>query len=466
MQSFSAPEDQLPPYSAKGAHVLRHIFSRDGMSRKARILLTFLAGQGSAQALNLIMGFLVLRWLDVGSYARYGLTYGFQTTTNILIDLGFAATIVALVGHRVGERAVIGNYVRAGRHLRLRMLAAVMPIAGIVFIFMTHRLQWTAATQIGLLLSILVSIYFSGLQAYYGSALVVTRRLGTYYRVQVCAFGGRLAGCALLHFAGHLNALSAVWINTAGLVGIALAYKAISRQLVEEPLRASLPVVRQMIRYVMPNIPGVIFYALQGQMALFLIAILGHTKGIAQVSALARLGQLFVMLTTFNGVVIEPWFARSTEEHVVPKYFVALAGAVAISVLSVGFSIIWPGALLWILGKNYQDLKIELAWTIASSCTSYLMALTWTVISARRLIYWSSTFLNIGLILAAQVGFIVVVGVSTTLRAVQFGFVSALASFLAQCINLTYGLKRGPRVSLTVDQAEESMAAAGSVLIS
>ncbi len=466
MESFSAAKAQLLSSSARSLPIPRDMFHPEKLKRRAQILIAFLAGQGSAQALNLITGFVVLHWLDVASYAKYGLTYGFQSTTNILIDLGFSATIVALVGHRVGDRKVIGNYVRAGRQLRLRMLAAVMPVAGIVFALMTRRLQWSATTQIGLVLAIFVSIYFSGLQAYYGSVLIVTRRLGSYYRVQVCASLGRLAGCAILHFAGHLGALSAVWINAAGMVGAGLAYKAISRPLMEEPLRPSPPVVRQMIRYVTPNIPGVIFYALQGQLSLFLIAILGHNKGVAQVSALARLGQIFILLYFFNGIVIEPWFARSAEEQVVPKYFAALTAALCFSGLFVSFSIIWPSPLLWILGRNYQDLKTELAWTIVSGCTSYFMTLTWTVISARRLIYWSSTFLNISLIVAAQVAFIVLVGVPTTLRAVQFGFVSALASLIAQEINLAYGLKRGPRVQLTVDEADEPMVLAESTLTS
>jgi len=429
-----------------------NVFTTEGASRKAQLLLTFLAGQGTAQALNLFMGLAVLHWLDVGSYAKYGLTYGFQSTANILTDLGFSATIIALVGHRIADRRVIGDYVRAGRQLRLRMLVAVIPVAGIAFVLITRRLGWTVPTQIGLLLSIFISIYFSGLQAYYGAPLIVSRRLGTYYRVQVGVSLARLAGCAILHAAGHLGAMSAVWVNAAGMVAAGLAYRVTSRQLIDEPRRPNPSTTRQMLRYVMPNIPGVVFYALQGQLSLFLIAILGHAKGVAQVSALARLGQLSFLLYAFNGVVVEPWLARSHEKQVLPKYLLVFGAAVCFSVLFVGFSLVCPRYLLWILGKNYQNLDLELAWTVASVCVGYFTALTWTAISARRLLYWTSTFLNIGLIVAAQVAFILLAGVQTTLQAVQFGFVSVLASFIAQCINLTYGLKKGPRVALAVEE--------------
>src|SRR5580698_2012222 len=111
-----------------------------GLRRKAKILATFVAGQGCAQALNLLSGFLVLRWLDVGSYGQYGLTFGSQSTVNLLIDLGFSSTIVALVGHRVNDARVLGDYIRAGRSLRSRMLTIVMPLSAVIFFYLTHHL--------------------------------------------------------------------------------------------------------------------------------------------------------------------------------------------------------------------------------------------------------------------------------------------------------------------------------------
>jgi hypothetical protein len=172
------------------------------------------------------------------------------------------------------------------------MLAVVIPIAGVVFVLMTHRLHWGAASQIGLLISIFVSIYFSGLQTYYGFGLTVTRRLGAYYRVQLYASLGRLAGCAVLHFAGYLGAMTAAWINVVGRCGRRPGVqKAVWRS--HGRAAASYP------PGCAPNAPlrnaqhtWSDFLCYSGQLALFLIAILGHNKGVAQVSALARLGQV------------------------------------------------------------------------------------------------------------------------------------------------------------------------------
>lgn len=424
-----------------------------GLRRKAKILATFLAGQGCAQALNLLSGFLVLRWLDVGSYGQYGLTFGFQSTVNLLIDLGFSSTIVALVGHRVNDARVLGDYIRAGRSLRSRMLTIVMPISAFIFFYLTHHLNWNLTTQILLLVSIFVSIYFSGMQAYYTAPLIVQRRLGTHYSIQSAVAVLRVVGYLALYKLGTLNAVSAVYVNAAGIVTAGLSYKFATRALLAEPVRPNPLVVKQMLAYVMPNLPGVVFFALQGQISVFLIAALGHTKGIAQVAALARIGQIFTLIAALNGTVLEPWFAKSPESEVLKRYLTAAGITVFFSAAFVSFAVLFPGGLLWILGKHYGDLRLEVRWTVLSGCTSYLSALTWTVISGRRFIYWSSTFLNIGCILATQVVFLLKDSISTPLEAVKFGFASIAASLVAQIINLIFGLKRGPRISLTVEDS-------------
>jgi O-antigen/teichoic acid export membrane protein len=416
--------------------------------RKLTVLVTFFAGQGATQALNLLSGFLVLHWLDVISYGQYGLTFGFQSTANMLIDLGFSSTIVALVGHRVDDRAVLGNYIRSGRSLRSRMLLIVTPISTLFYFYLTHQLRWSFVTRGLLLASIFVSIYFSGMQAYYTAPLIVQRKLWTHYRIQALIAIFRVASYVLLHKVGVLNAVSAVWINAIGIIIAGIAYKSASRTFLEEPTQPNPLITKQMLVYVLPNLPGVIFFALQGQISVFLIAALGHNKAIAQVAALSRIGQIFTLIAALNGTILEPWFAKSPQKSVLRRYLIAAGITIIFSLAFVMVSVVFPGGLLWILGKHYTDLRQEVRWTVLTGCTSYLAALTWTVISGRRFIYWSSTFLNIALILVAQLCFLLFIGVTTTLQAVEFGFASVIASLIAQIINLGYGLRRGPRVDL------------------
>ncbi len=214
-----------------------------------------------------------------------------------------------------------------------------------------------------------------------------------------------------------------------------------------------------MVHYAMPNIPGVIYYALQGQIAVFLIAALGHAKGTAQVSALSRLSQLFAFLASFNSAVLEPWFARSSEHQIARRYLLAAVGVVAFSIVLCAFAAAAPQVFLWVLGAHYRDLTKELQWTVLAGCIGYFGGVTWTAISGRRYIYWGTAFMHIAFVLSAQVMFLWLVGVKTPLQAVQFGAVSATALLFAEWINLAYGLKRGPRIRIAAPLPAEARAA-------
>jgi hypothetical protein len=152
-----------------------------------------------------------------------------------------------------------------------------------------------------------------------------------------------------------------------------------------------------------------------------------------------------------NGTLIEPWFAKSAKEQVLKRYLGVTAITILVSIIVVTTSILFPGSFLWILGSNYKDLHAELTWIVLNGCTAYLAGLTWTVISGRRFIYWTATFVNIAFILLSQVLFLTLKGIASPLDAVKFGYVSVAASLIAQIVNLCYGLKRGPRMEFAAD---------------
>jgi len=418
------------------------------LQRRARILLTFMGGQGAAQGLNLLCGLFILRWLPITEYSQYGLVYGFQMLVNAGLDLGFAGTIVALVGHRINDKSIIGNYVLAGRRMRTKMMLFVLPAVSIFYYFMTKHLHWQASTQVLLLLSICVSVNVSGFQSYYTSPLIIHRRLTKYYRILILTALFRLVACYLLFKVGWINSVTAAWVNVAGIALTGFSLRAACRDLVEEPKKVNPSFTRQMVRYAMPNIPGLLFFALQGQISIFLIATFGSSTGIAQVSALGRIGQIFTLLNSINGVIVEPWFAKDDGRNVVRRYLYLVGIVLVGSAAFVGFTALFPNLLLHFLGKKYADLRLEVVWVVLQGCIGFLLGMTWTVISARRLIFWQTTFVNIIAITISQIGFIVFVGVTSPLRAIQMGCLSVTASLAAQVYNLSYGLKRGPRIDI------------------
>jgi hypothetical protein len=70
-------------------------------------------------------------------------------------------------------------------------------------------------------------------------------------------------------------------------------------------------VSRQMSRLVARAAPSAVYYALAGQITVWLIAFFGTTRSVAQVGALGRLAMVYTVATAAFTVMIVPRFARA-----------------------------------------------------------------------------------------------------------------------------------------------------------
>lgn len=424
--------------------------------RRARVVLVYLTGQGLVQFINLLVGFLLLRWLSVDSYAQFVVAFTFQLTMSFLTDLGFSGTIIALVGPRNHDPAVIGSYIRSGRRLRNILLLVLTPIAAVVYVQIVRQHHWTALTSILLFASVVASIYFSGTVSYFGAPLLIRGQLSRYYRHQLAGALFRIVACGALYLAGVLSAWATSWINALGFLVIGWLYSRESRPLATLPRHADRETTRQMVQYILPNLPSYLFFALQGQIALFLISFFGHTRNIAEVGALGRLGQLFLLLSGFNNTVIEPFMARQPEGKVLRAYLtIALsAAAICVPLCCVGFFA--PQFLLLLLGSKYSSLSRETGWLVLSSCIGYLVGLLCLMNSSRRWIFWTTSVLDIVLVVTAQTVFLCLFRVDNTLNAILFGLSTNSAYLAGALFNSFYGRIRGPRIKIPSSAALSS----------
>jgi hypothetical protein len=409
-------------------------------------VLVYFTGQGLVQLLNLSIGLLLLRWLNTDNYAQYSVAFGFQTTLTLLTDLGFAGTIVALVGPRGNDPAVIGSYIRSGRHLRIVMLSWLTPVAAVVYIAIARRHGWGIITSTLLFASIISSSYFSGMAYYYSSPLTIRGRLHHLFRHQLAAAIFRVAAGFVFHLTGGLLAWTMSWINALSFLLIGLLNRRESRSFVALPAEPLPAVTRQMIQYVLPNLPGLIFYAFQGQIGVFLISFFGQSHSIAEVGALGRLAQLFVFFTGFNTMVIEPFMARAPRESVLRIFLsvLSVASCICVVVCLLGFS--HSSLFLLLIGARYKSLAREAGWTVLVSCLGYLGTVVWTMNLARRWIFWITSWLSIVTILATQIVFLHLVKVDSTLHTIYFGVATSIAALTANLSNSVYGYICGPKI--------------------
>ena len=407
----------------------------------------FLVSQGSIQIFNLLTGFFLLRWMTVENYAQFSVAFGFQTTFNMLIDTGFSGSIVALVGDRFQDKSVVGKYIKSAQQFRNRSFAVIIPIAGIAFHLICTKRNWSWGEQILLFGAITASLFFQGWASYYSPALLMHQQIAEYYKPQIVGSAVRLFFCYILYIISALSAWTNIWITTFTIAFNGISYRYSAANFIDKPEKNDPAVSKEMVGYISPLIPGLIFTAFQGQISLAVISIMGQAQNIAEVSALGRLGQLFVLLGAFNGIVIEPYIAKANRSDLPKRYFQILGISIFIASMICVMGFVFPQPLLWLLGSKYQKLRTEVGWVVAGACLSYVGGVMWSMHSARRWIYWWGTFAYIGIILITQVGCLILMDLSTTLGVIYFSLISTLAVMVIHVANATFGFRYGAKTT-------------------
>ena len=418
-----------------------------GFSRKRHwigIITSFVAGQGIIQVLNVFTGFLLLRWMSVESYAQFSIAFGFQSMLQWIIDLGTVGAVVALAGKHGKDREVVGKYIRSAKYFRNRLFCLAIPVAAVAFWLLTSKHQWSWALKALLFSSIVVALFFQGLASFYSIPLLINQNVTRFYKPQIISSFWRLSLSCILQIGSALLAWTSAWVNATSVVIHSQIYRNESRHLIVEPKRSDPKANKEMLHYLAPTIPWIIFTAFQGQIALFLIAWFGQTRSIAEVSALGRLGQLFLLLAASNSVIVAPYIARVPDIYLRTRYLQILAVAVAISMVFCAIAYFSPELFLWLLGSNYENLRVEIGWAVTGASVGYIGSVMLTMHNARKWVYWWWSVAHIAIIVTAQLVCLMTLDVSSTLNVLLFSLISNIAALLVLSAVGVYGFILGP----------------------
>jgi len=404
-----------------------------------RLVTTFLAGHGALQVLNVITGLFLIRALSIEAYAQYSLAMAFQVTAISLSNLGLTDTIVPLVGSRGDDLALVGKYVRAARALRTRLFLVVGPCSAAAFYALVRAHDWSGASVAVLLISLLASLYWSVSVACWSAPLILNHRLTDYYLGQLAATAARLAIYVLAGFGRVLSAGLAAAVTAISL----LLNGAIARRRAARFVDMSQPVdpaaKQEVLRVMLPMTPAAIFAAFQPQIALFLVSISGQTLQIAQIAALSRIAQLFMVVNMFNSLVLEPFVARVNSDQIARVYARVLGAAVILAALVTSFAFEFPGVPLWLLGAKYQDLRAVIGWVVLASCMSTGANVVWVMNRARRWMFWRGSLLEIACLIVFQSAYVAIFGVRTTTTAALFMLAAGAAHLVTHVYVMIYG---------------------------
>lgn len=396
----------------------------------------FAAVQGLSQALGLGAGVLWVRSLPVDEFAVYTMATSVITLAAILSDLGAGSALQYFFHLWRGDPTRFAPFVHTVRSLRRWLGLLISPVLLIAAGFGVVRdaRVWPTALAASLVLG---SVF---VQQEASIRLVVLRLQGEWgrvYRSDVALAGLRLAAAA------SLSVLRAATVTTA-LASNLMATLVASRlaRLVGLPQSRGGPgVQRQVFRFLLPILPDTLFFAFQGQLVIWIAAMAGTTRQVAEIGALARIGLLFAVP---QGLAVNYLVPRLANRHdhggfraATVRYSVFLL-LLATGVAGLAAAVPW--AFLWILGERYRALTAGLLVVVTNAALSVLSAF---FVQVNRMRGWTqSIWKAVLLAILGQVGYALVVPLSTTAAVLGVGLVSTVVLFTSYLLMTVAGLAR------------------------
>jgi len=407
-------------------------------------LLFTASAQSGIQFLAVVTGLVVVRLLSVREYAYYTIANAALGSLTALTDCGVTQSVLALGGKVWQSAPGLGAVVAGGMRLR-RRFALIAVVIAMPLVFLQLRQQGADAVAALLVTASILPLLLSSITSQVLEAVPrLHQRLSQLQRIQ-------LSGAALrfLSVVAIIPVLPFAWLASlgAGLAQIWATWRVrrVAGALADLNAPPDRSASREMTRLVARATPGAIYYALAGQITVWLIALLGTTRAVAQVGALSRLAMVYNVVTAAFTVMVVPRFARaqfargSTALGVYWRVQLALLAPLGmITLLAAAF----PGAVLMLIGREYFGLTREVVLSAVGGALGALSGSAHALAAARGVI--TCPWLAVPLALLVQTVLIMTLPMSTVSGVLWLGVLSNLAFWLTYSVNFSFAMLKRP----------------------
>lgn len=206
-------------------------------------------------------------------------------------------------------------------------------------------------------------------------------------------------------------------------------------------------VKQNMIRQVSRLLPGTIYYCFSGQIAIWLMSLLGSNTSVAGLGALGRFSLIFSIFPAVFGSIITPKFSKIAENSKSLSVLfirIQLLGLLAGILITIIF-LLFSNYFLLLLGPSYSHLDLELVLSIGASMLGICAGFSFSLFTGRG---WSiHPLITIGVNLFAVIVGIMFFNVNTLKGVLMMNvFVNAVQYFM-NTIFCFYKIKSSKSVS-------------------
>lgn len=414
--------------------------------QRARVVGSFASVQALVQLLGFASGILLVRYLDQREYAYFTIANTMQGTINVLADMGISIGLVSIGGRVWHDRERFSQLISTGLQMRRKLgAAAVIAITPVLYFMLVKN----GASVAYALLLVAVVLAALAVQFSIGVLSVVPRLhsdIGKIQTIDLTGAIGRLVVLVALAFV-FLNAGVAAAVGSAALLLQYILLRRYATRHVDLHAPISLEDRGDMRRFIRNQAANAVFFCFQGQITVFLISFFGHHAGaVAEVGALGRLAMIFAVLSNLLTNVFAPAFARCQSPRRLRWQYAGVIGAVtSFSAVLVAASVIFPRALLFVLGPKYMHLERELVWMVGGAVVSALTGTFWSLNASKAWI--SGAWLYIPLTLATQAALIPYTDFGSVRSVLVFNLISAVPNLLLNMVLSYRGFRHLERVT-------------------
>lgn len=395
-----------------------------------------LGGFASAQLVVQIIGFAsgitLVHCLDQTQYGYYTLAISMVGLANVMLDLGLSTAVLAQGGPLHGNPQRLGGLLDDAFRIkgRMLMLGSLLLIPAFAAMFFKQGVEWH---QVIALSSLVAGCTF--FNVHNAVALSMVRLRGDLSMQQRLDVGVNLGKLLLVLAAARvfLDASMAMLLNvaaTAAMFWLLRRYLTVHFKHGGGARDAHTAALWGFIRRQAPNS---IYYCLIGQISIWLVGLLGNAERVAEVGALGRLAALFTVIGAVVGALVQPYFARANSSRELIDGFIAVNAFFLVLTLSlVVVGLLFPQALLWVLGHRYADLTDAVVWMVLSSSLSAWSGTLYAVGAARGWVVSSLWMVSTGILTLAMSA--CTLDVSTVIGNFMMGSAVAMVALL-----LTFG---------------------------
>jgi O-antigen/teichoic acid export membrane protein len=393
-----------------------------------KIIVRHLFGQGVISFINILVGIFFIRWLPIEEFAVYALVVIVQSVVAAFSDFGVAGGVNTLTSQLSKRNSSATVIVQEAFRLRRQFIPFALFAAIVLGWFLLSSVNVTDVR----LPFLVICATLSGLlqsQLTIGKALLNARfQSDLLFKLGTAEAGSRLALSFLCFWYPSVEV--AVFINLVATFLACLILLKLTPEIQRAPV-SSLNTRKYLVKFTIPLIPSTIYSIAQSHIGIFILSIFGTTQMIAETSALSRLSQVFSLLLVLGPFWIQPHFAKIDKKiKFIKDLIIALVILSATYILIISSTFFFPEMWLWFLGVNYRSSNAELPIAMISSVIYLTNTFLYTVALSRNATNLQSSTVVFGLI--AQISFIFLWGIETTIDALWVNMLPAISSLIIQ----------------------------------